>query len=1228
MLERLEVYNFKSYRGHQVLGPLHPFTCIIGPNGSGKSNSMDAISFVLGVRSSMLRSSVLKDLVYRGPQGEEGEEEEEAEKKAWVKAVYTDKNEKEWIFMRTITTTGSSTYHLNDKPVPYNKYNDTLMQHNILVKAKNFLVFQGDVEAVASQSPKDLSRLIEQISGSLELKEEYEAARVAQEKATENATFNFNKRRGLNSEIKQFKEQKSEAIRFAKLKEKKAAAVIHHLLFQLYHISKMIEAHSEWIEEKNDALGAMRDEVEKREAELKRAKKEQATATKELQKVEREKKKLLKQAEEEEPLLVAAGERVIHSTTKKTKAEKTIKDVKKDLDGKKKAVSEMEKELEETKRNAARHKEASIKASEASGLKLSPRDLEQYQTLRATANAKTAKERQELATVSRNLKEVESELTVASEKLDQVNNQIDNLENDQFQVNEKLEARAEKEKALSARLREKTKQLQELRAEKTRINQLQAEHNEKLADCLAKIEQGRSELQADKHQQRLKQLISDLQRVFPGRVKGRIVDLCKPSARKYDVAVSIALGRHIDSIVVDTEKGGMDCIEYLRTQRSGIATFVPLDTVKVKPINDRFRNPGKGSRLAIDCIQYSPEVARAMEYACGDTLICDNMDIARHVCFEKGQEVKAVTLDGTVIHRAGLITGGAAGLQANSKRWEQGELDELCQHRDSLLSQLRSLAEEQPRPGAEEQLSLEVERLKRDHTASKDELNASQSKLSNIKDELKVLRTTQKSHHQSVASASTKRDKLQSTRDSTQATINEADDEIFDAFCQRIGVSNIQEYEGKTLEALEESEKAQVAFNKHINRLETQLKFERGQLDSLKNRVLTIENSIKKFEKDLTSAEKEKSEIEEKIEGIQAEAEGFDDQLNALNESLEEKSTKVEEAKKSSSKASRNLDKSLKEISGKNDEIEKLSSERYGIYRRCKLEEIDLPLLQGSLEDLPIEEAIRDVIPMEVDGNDDGTQRPLAVQDFGVEVDFTDLDEDEREATGPDAENELLNEVKRLTDEIEKLTPNMKAIDRLEDVQTKLDDAEKEFQEARRVSQEAKEIFNEVKNKRSDLFNKAFNHISGRIDGVYKDLTKGKASPMGGVAYLSLEDSEEPYLHGIKYHAMPPMKRFRDMDQLSGGEKTMAALALLFAIHSYHPSPFFVLDEVDAALDNTNVSRIANYVKRRANEEFQFIVISLKGAFYEKANALVGVTRNLEEGGSMVLTLDLSKYGD
>ena len=120
-----------------------------------------------------------------------------------------------------------------------------------------------------------------------------------------------------------------------------------------------------------------------------------------------------------------------------------------------------------------------------------------------------------------------------------------------------------------------------------------------------------------------------------------------------------------------------------------------------------------------------------------------------------------------------------------------------------------------------------------------------------------------------------------------------------------------------------------------------------------------------------------------------------------------------------------------------------------------------------------------------------------------------------------------------------------------------------------------------------------------------------------------MEDGEEPYLDGIKYHAIPPLKRFRDMEHLSGGEKTMAALALLFAVHSYQPSPFFVLDEVDAALDNANVAKIANYIREHAGPGMQFIVISLKTGLFQGSEALVGIYRDQGANSSKALTLDV-----
>lgn len=206
-LESLTLENFKSYKGTQIIGPFSSFTAIIGPNGSGKSNLMDALSFVLGIKSVSLRCTSLQELVHEG------------EEKCGVTAVFALANDKVLFSRRILKNT--SEFRINNQIVSWQEYNNALKKENILTRAKNFLVFQGDVEAIASQCPKDLTKLIENISGSIELKDEYTRLKEITEKATENSALNFNKKKSVAAELKTLKEQKEEAEKFRALFEKK-----------------------------------------------------------------------------------------------------------------------------------------------------------------------------------------------------------------------------------------------------------------------------------------------------------------------------------------------------------------------------------------------------------------------------------------------------------------------------------------------------------------------------------------------------------------------------------------------------------------------------------------------------------------------------------------------------------------------------------------------------------------------------------------------------------------------------------------------------------------------------------------------------------------------------------------------------------------------------------------------------------------------------------------------
>ncbi|KAK0550612.1 Structural maintenance of chromosomes protein 1 [Tilletia horrida] len=1241
-LLRLEVENFKSYRGRQTIGPFYSFTAVIGPNGSGKSNLMDAISFVLGVKSSHLRSNQLRDLIYRGRRlarepadgqdaadamdisdNEDDEEGEGTATKASVTAVYRDGRGIDHRFQRSISLTSGSEYRYNGRVVPHATYDAKLTSFNILVKAKNFLVFQGDVEAVASQQPKDLSRLIDQISGSLELKEEYEQARERQDRAIESSTAVFSKRRGINSELRQFKEQKSEAERFERLLIEKDELILHRLIWRLFHIEDAIGDNVESVDSMNAQLAPMRSADAKAERKTTELRQSVARLSKEIIQQEGTVRGKEKEMQNTRPELDALNELMKYSKGKSENATRVLEQIEKDLGKHQHELRRLKMVQAETQRRADVAAAKQKKLLESSGLKLGAEDLSEYNTLKAQAATQAVQERQQIEALRR-------EARIRADAVQKYEDRINELLKKRARVEE--EAKSGKEKlarleAANVELTEKLKKQQErlgaVKREKSEINQRGTKLNEDLQVTYNKLLQANHDQRETEREAKLKETYASLQKIFPG-VRGRVMDLCRPTQRKYDLAITTILGTYADALVVDTEKVAIDCITYMRDQRAGQATLLPLDTLQVKPINDRLRSIAKGARLAVDVVEFAPTIERAIHFVCGNSVVCDSLEVARHVRYEKEQQVKAVALDGSIIHKSGLMTGGQTEHTA-ARRWEEREVAGLHRQRDEALAELKELSRRKRSLTSEDEFVAAIAKLESQLAQAKEELNQLKSRMTGISEEITANDASKQANEPKLATSRERLAETTSQIDALEVVVNAAEDSVFNAFCARIGVENIREYEETQLKALQERSDEQVEYESQLARLAHQIKFEGEQVESIEERVATLKRTKDKEAEKLRKYEEDRTKLSTSMEGLEAELAESSSALEQLKAKHASKSSELEVAKKESKKAASELNQVLKEVAAANVEIEKLGTERLNIYRRCRLEEIELPLLKGSLKKVPLEEADKDLDDMDVDV-DASTQEPVEVKDYGIEVDYSDLSEAEKDDGGPEMERSFRDRINNVDLEIEKLSPNMKAVERLGDTEAKLAKSEKEFERARREARDAREEFNLIKKKRCELFNKAYKHISERIDKVYKALTAGKAAPMGGVAYLSLEDDEEPYLSGVKYHAMPPMKRFRDMDQLSGGEKTMAALALLFAIHSYQPAPFFVLDEVDAALDSQNVAKVSNYIREHASDQVQFIVISLKASLYERAQALVGIYRDQDQNSSASLTLDLEQY--
>ncbi|KAJ3134598.1 Structural maintenance of chromosomes protein 1 [Geranomyces variabilis] len=1237
-LVELEVENFKSYRGKQVIGPFHNFTSVIGPNGSGKSNLMDAISFVLGVKSSHLRSSQLKELIYRGggrddsnAASADGDDEDSGNpKRAHVCAIYETSDKTQYRFMRTVTEAGSSEYRINDKTVTYKSYSAALEEENILIKAKNFLVFQGDVEAVASQSPKDLTRLIEQISGSLELKPDYERLKERQEQATENSAHTFNKKRGINAEMKQFKEQKDEAERFAALQKKRTKETQLYLLWKLYHLDKKIELIEAEMEEEKGASQEHTREMTALEARLKDAKKQHAVANKELLRREVRLTQKAKDIGDRKPELLQMEEKVRHWRKKYDKATENAVKLRAERAREKESIANLQKDYQKLTEALRRHDEEIQRRDSEPGQKLGQAALAEYNEKKEEVRRQTAVEKQELINLQREKRadeEFEQRLrdgvTAQEARKTLIEQERETLE----ERKERLETQVDE---VRAEIKAARNNIKAVDVEKRSLLRKETELNETLMATQQQLQQARTDRSDSEKETKRREMLQELKRVFEG-VHGRMLDLCKPTQRKYQLAVSIILGRNMDAIVVDTEKIAIECIQYLREQRKGMATFLPLDTIQTKPTNERYRNL-KGAHLALDVIQFDDVHARAMNYACGSALVCDTMDIARDICYNQRIEVKAVALDGTVIHKTGMITGGQSqGDNRNAQRWDDKDVENLRQNQGVITQQLQDLNKTRRKIPSDETLRMELADLESKLRASEEDLTMTIRKMESQEEELAHIRLEIRNAGPELQRLAAHIAELDARIEETDAKIRDVESTVFSSFCKTIGVAHIREYENGQMRVSQESLDKRLEFETTQAKLANQLEFEKGQAAATKERLKKLESTIAADNAALEKYIAERTALEEACQAIQKEVDSMTASIEETKAKVAEKAAAVAEVKKEIQKLNKDADARGKSLAAKSLQIDKYCADKFSIFRRCKLEEIDLPLVEGTLAEISLDQLENiqrpaDPNAMDVDG-EESTQNSRA-QMNGIEVDFSSLKPVHTSNGSDEVETEFQERLANLTTEIDRIAPNMRAVDKLDEVEGKLKDTAKEFDMARKEAKQAKDAFAKVKQERFDRFSAAYTHIAEHIDPIYKELTKSKVFPLGGTAYLSLEDSEEPYNDGIKYHAMPPMKRFRDMDLLSGGEKTVAALALLFAIHSYQPAPFFVLDEVDAALDNTNVAKVANYIRRHASDEFQFIVISLKNTFYEKAEALVGIWKDKGQGSSRVLTLALDEFAD
>lgn len=1203
---RLELENFKSYKGLQTIGPFSDFTAIIGPNGAGKSNLMDAISFVLGVRTGQLRGGQLRDLIYAF----DDREKEQRGRRAFVRLVYQLAGGSELCFTRSITSTGGSEYRIDSSVVNVEEYNGKLRSLGILVKARNFLVFQGDVESIASKNPKELTGLLEQISGSESVKNKYEELEELKARAEEKSALIYQRKRTIVMERKQKKEQKEEAEKHFRLQDELKSLKKEHYLWQLHNIEKDIDKITDELDSEKKNREDVMHELEHFEAEAAKKKKEQAKYLKEIAQCEKRISERSIRVDKSQPELLKLNEEMARINSK-------IKSNRKELERKKEErrkhgddIKELQKGIQDL---TAKLEELNEKSRDGTGkLPLLDSQLTEYFQIKEDAGMKTAKLRDEKELLDRQQHtDIEAQKNL-EENLQQLRNREQELEAQEDQMRTRLKKILDTSAKQKDELAELKKELREMQ---DRHQKSRSKH-ENLKSKIAEIENQLRELKADRHENerdaRLSQAVETLKRLFQG-VHGRMTDLCRPTQKKYNLAVTVAMGRFMDAVVVEDENTGKECIKYLKEQRLPPQTFIPLQSVRVKPIIERLRTLGGTAKLIFDVIQFDPALEKAVLFAVGNTLVCDDLEEAKVLSWT-GERFKVVTVDGILLSKSGTMTGGTSGgMEARSNKWDDKKIEGLKKKKEQFESELEELGSIREMQLKESETSGRISGLEKKIQYADIEKKSIEDKLKNLKQEKKNIKDRIGHITPEIQKLKDVSDKRSKDIMKLEKRINEIVDRLFKSFSQSVGVANIREYEENQLKAAQNMAEERLSLSNQLAKLKYQLEYERKR--DVDSRIKKLESSISSLENDLKLVHKKEAEVKLATEKASEDINRWKEEVKEWKSKSEDCEKEIQEWKKQASAATTSISKLNRQINSKETQINQLDEWKGEIIEKCDLEHIELPLIAD---------------PMETESSN------------GKEFDFSQLNrsllQDRRPSDREKLEAEFKQKIDALVSEIERTAPNLKALDQYKTLQEKERDVTEEFELARKEEKQVADEYNSVKQKRYELFMDAFNHISSNIDRIYKQLTKSGTHPLGGTAYLNLENEDDPFLHGIKYTAMPPTKRFRDMEQLSGGEKTVAALALLFSIHSYKPSPFFILDEVDAALDNLNVAKVAGFIRSKScdgartsqdseiGSGFQSIVISLKDSFYDKAEALVGVYRDSERSCSRTLTFDLTKY--
>ena len=1160
-IKQLEIDNFKSFANKVDIPLLKGFTTISGPNGSGKSNIIDSILFALGLSTSRaLRAEKLFHLISTYTKRNE----------AFVKVTFSETNDgKDFTVARRIKKSSqgyNSIYYMDDKIVTLADIHAKLENHNITPNSYNVMM-QNDVLSITNCTPMDRRKIIDEIAGVADFDRRIDQA-TAELDTVENRVQHSSLILGeVKNRLEQLKEEREVALKYKKLKDEKSVLESQVTTVKFFDIRKNLEKAHENI---------LTFTKRKKEEEI-RAKDLDEQLNLINQKYAEICNTVKEKGENHQLEIQGKAEECKGSISRKESAitynDKQIQDRLKSIEGFKNGIEAQKSRITDEEMTIQARQERIVNLDKEIEIqKAELRKINEDMTgLSENAEQQLAK-RNNLRKTLEKLKDDETKLIQEQAPKEA---ELASLKRTISEAEAQLERFAALKSNYTANKESLEMQVETLSKELTdcKIIQQNAMHDldivkNELDDVEYDIQASSRkvmQMEATKKASEEANLGHTVQTVMDANLDGVHAPLVKLGQvdKEYSLAMEIAVGGRMSHIVVDDEDVAARAIEILKSSNAGRATFIPLNRVIKAPSHLNLPKDKGVIDFAINLIDFDDEYLNAFYYAVGDTLVVED----RHVAKKFIGKYRMVTLDGSLFEKSGSISGGSqrrTGLKFTVNDDDELErfkskLDELTKKRQDLISRKKSLEDK-------------LDKVRVDYSNAMNEC-------SKAKGDLSSLNTNYKNSQEQFEE---KEKLINESKPAIESITKELDKMEIEhvKFLKKEGElqAQIDEIEKLMNEGDLKKLKEQTEGIEHeLKRLDTEKRNANNDIDVAHQRIEFNNTTINTLTENISTALKNNEESEKDKKQLEAE-------IVVLKEQLDEYEVQINEIKEK-------LGALLKERDEINNKLVDLKTKK-----TLKMSEIE-----NIAEQIESFKSRR----RELEPRLDNVRQEL--ENAGIEI---------NNLTPPEmSEEEIATKIQRLSKRMDDLgSVNMRALEEYDEVLTRETELNEKIETLTKERLQLLEKMGGYEQDKKEAFMKTYNNINDNFKEIFHKLSDGEGT-------LILQEPEAPFTGGLTIEAQPRDKKKQRLEGMSGGEKSLTALAFVFAIQRYMPAPFYAFDEVDANLDGINVEKLAHIVQTQSKDT-QFIVVSHRKPMIESANRTIGVTQK-EKGISKVTGVKL-----